>query len=65
MAPGAGGAHGVEPAWQTNPTELLPFGIPFTDQVTLVSDVFVTAAINERRCIGASMADGGDTVTLT
>jgi hypothetical protein len=44
---------------------MLPFGIPFTDQVTLASVVFATVAVNESRCMGASVAIDGETFTVT
>jgi hypothetical protein len=44
---------------------LLPSGIPFTDQVTAASGVPVTLAAKELRCSRASVAAGGETLTLT
>jgi hypothetical protein len=43
----------------------LPFKIPFTDQVTVVSDVFVTLAVNAIRWPAATVAAGGETTTAT
>lgn len=52
------------PVWQTWPTVALPFGTPFTDQVTVVSDVFVTVGVNVMRWLTASVAVAGETLTL-
>jgi hypothetical protein len=43
----------------------LPFRIPFTIHVTVVSVVFVTFAVNVARCVTATLALGGATLTLT
>ncbi len=61
----AGAAHGIVPDTQTWPTLELPFAIPFTDQVTVVSDVFATLAANAIRWPVATVAVGGETTTAT
>jgi len=61
----AGAAHGFDPVWQTSPTLVLPFAIPFTVHVTVVSVVFVTVGVNVMRWLTASVAVGGATLTLT
>jgi hypothetical protein len=60
-----GGTHGFEAVTQTAPTVLLPFGMPLTAHVTAVSVLPVTFAENELRCARESVADGGETLTLT
>ena len=60
-----GETHGFDPVTQISPTVTLPFKIPFTVQVTAVSGVFVTFAVNVARCVTAIVADGGETLTLT
>lgn len=50
---------------QICPTLAFPFTIPATDQVTVVSDEFVTAAENEVRCPSPIVAVGGETLTVT
>jgi hypothetical protein len=52
------------PVTQTWPTPALPFAIPFTDHVTVVSDAFVTFALNDMRWPVETVAVGGDTVTV-
>jgi len=61
----AGGTHGLVPASQTCPTAALPFAIPFTDQVTVVSDVPATIAAKDMRWPVAVVAEGGATFTVT
>jgi hypothetical protein len=61
----AGATHGIVPDTQTWPTLALPLGMPFTDQVTVVSGVFVTLAANAMRRPVATVAVGGETVTAT
>ena len=39
--------------------------MPLTDQLTVVSDVFATVAVNEARWPGARAADAGETPTVT
>ena len=60
-----GGTHGFEAVVHTSPTALLPFGMPLTAHVTAESVVPVTFAANELRCASASVAEGGETRTLT
>ena len=43
----------------------MPFGAPFTDQVTVVSDVFATLGVNDMRWLVESVAVGGETATVT
>jgi len=63
--PGAVGAtQGFDPVWQTWPTFTSPFATPFTLQVTVVSDAFITVGVNVMRWFTASVADGGATLTL-
>ena len=63
--PGAVGAtQGFDPVWQTWPTFTSPFAAPFTVQVTVVSDAFITVGVNVMRWFTASVADGGATLTL-
>ncbi len=50
---------------QTLPTAALPFAIPLTLQITVASEVFVTAAENVARPFTASDALGGATLTTT
>jgi len=59
----AGAAHGLVPDTQTWPTLALPFPIPFTDQVTVVSGLFATLAANAMRWPVATVAAGGETTT--
>jgi len=42
----------------------LPFGTPFTAHVTVVSSVLATVAANIARCVAASVAVGGETLTV-
>jgi hypothetical protein len=68
MAPAtgpAGGTHGFDPVSHTCPTLALPFGIPFTDQVTVASDVLATIAAKDIRWPVATVAVGGATFTVT
>ena len=60
----AGATHGFVPGSQTWPTLALPFGMPFTDQVTVVSDVFATLGINDMRWPVETVAVGGETPTV-
>jgi hypothetical protein len=63
--PGTVGAtQGFDPVWQTWPTFTFPFATPFTLHVTVVSDAFVTCGVNVVRWFTASVADGGETLTL-
>ena len=66
MLPDAGAAratHGFVPVWQIWPTVALPFAVPFTVHVTVVSVAFVTVGVNVMRWFTASVADGGETLT--
>lgn len=60
-----GATHGFVAGWQTWPTLALPFSAPFTDHVTLVSAVFATDGVNDIRWLTESVAEGGETLTLT
>ncbi len=60
-----GGTQGVDPAIQISPTVALPFGTPFTLQVTAVSGEFVTVARNAVRCPALTVAEAGETDTAT
>ena len=51
--------------WQTCPTLALPFGIPLTLQVTVVSVEFETVGVNDARWLAASVAELGEMLTLT
>lgn len=59
-----GATQGFVPVWQTWPTVALPFATPLTVQVTLVSFAFVSVGVNVMRWFTASVAVGGETVTL-
>jgi hypothetical protein len=61
----AGATHGFVPGTQTSPTLVLPFGTPFTDQVTVVSDAFATVAVNAVRWPVATVVLDGETNTAT
>jgi len=61
----AGAAHGFVPKTQISPILASPFGTPFTDQVTVLSDAFATLAVNERRWPVGTVAKGGETATET
>jgi hypothetical protein len=61
----AGATHGFVPLVQIWPTLTLPFGIPFTDQVTVVSAVFATLGANDKRWPVGTVAIGGETLTET
>ena len=60
-----GATQGLEACTQISPTVALPFVIPFTLQVTDVSDVLVTVGVNVTRCSVASNALTGKTTTVT
>ena len=51
------------PDWQTWPTAALPFGMPLTDHVTVVSVAFVTVGVNDARKPVERVALGGETLT--
>lgn len=59
-----GATQGFEPVWQTCPTNVLPLGTPFTNQVTAKSEVFVTPAAKVIRWLTGNVAEGGETVTV-
>jgi hypothetical protein len=60
-----GGWHGFDPDTQTSPIVVLPFAMPFTLHNTVVSGVFVTVAENVARPFTATLALGGETLTVT
>ncbi len=61
----AGATHGFVPDMQTCPTLALPFATPFTDQLTVVSDVPATLGVNDRRWPVGTVAIDGETLTET
>jgi hypothetical protein len=62
---GALGATQVpDPLRQICPTAALPFAIPFTAHVTVVSGVFATAAVNIACWVEARVAVGGEMFTV-
>jgi len=60
-----GGTHGFVAATQICPRSVLPLGMPFTYQVTVVSDVFSTLAAKVALAFTATVVLGGETITLT
>ena len=64
--PGAdGGRQGLEACWQIWPAAVLPLALPFTVQVTVVSEEFVTMGVSVARWPMAMEAEGGSTLTVT
>jgi hypothetical protein len=61
----AGGAHGLDPAWQISPTVELPFTVPSTAHVTAWLLVPVTVAERLSRRFVATSANVGETATAT
>ena len=59
-----GATQAPDPLRQTWPTVALPFEMPFTAHVTVVSGVPVTVAANIACCVAASVAVGGETLTV-
>jgi hypothetical protein len=59
-----GATHAPDPLRQTWPTAALPFGTPFTAHVTVASGVPATVAANIACCVAASVAVGGETLTV-
>ena len=60
-----GARQGLDACWQICPTVAFPFAIPFTLQLTDVSEVLVTVGVSVTRCPVASDALVGDTLTVT
>jgi hypothetical protein len=59
-----GATQAPDPLKQTLPTAALPFGILFTAHVTVASGVLATVAANIACCVAASVAVGGETLTV-
>jgi hypothetical protein len=59
-----GGTQTPDPLRQIWPTVALPFRMPFTAHVTVASGVPATVAANIALCVAASVAVGGETLTV-
>lgn len=59
-----GATQAPEPLRQIWPTAALPFGMPFTVHVTVVSGVLETVAANIACWVAASVAVCGETLTV-
>lgn len=55
----------MDPVTQTSPTEGLPFGMPFTVHVTLVSAVLVIIGVKVARCETVIIIEAGEMTTGT
>jgi hypothetical protein len=60
-----GATQAPDPLRQIWPTVALPFGMPFTAHVTVLSGVLATVAANIACWVAASVALGGETLTVT
>jgi hypothetical protein len=59
-----GATQAPDPLRQTWPTVALPFRMPLTAHVTVLSGVLVTVAANIACWVAASVAVGGETLTV-
>lgn len=59
-----GATHAPDPLRQTWPAAALPFAMPFTDHVTVVSGVLPIAAANIACWLAPSVAVGGEMLTV-